>query len=80
VLIEESIYESTLEKIKEIAGKYAYGSGNDHSPKGEVLQPIVSEAHLQVRRCAAGHTCRLCCSLLIVQSINSPLADCAAVY
>lgn len=51
VYVEESIYPAFLEKAKALIAKYDYGSGDDHAPKEEVLQALVSESSLE--RCVA---------------------------
>ena len=46
VMVHADIYDSFLEKAAALAAKYDYGSGDDHAPKGEVLQPLCSSAAL----------------------------------
>jgi acyl-CoA reductase-like NAD-dependent aldehyde dehydrogenase len=46
VFVHASVYEAFLDKAKEIAAKYVFGSGSDHGDKGEVLQPVASEETL----------------------------------
>ena len=46
VYVQREIYPMVLEECKKLAAKYSFGSGEDHSPKEEVLQPVVSEQAL----------------------------------
>jgi len=46
VYVEKSVYQQVLDKATAKAREYVLGSGDDHAPKGEVLQPAISEAHL----------------------------------
>ena len=46
VYVQREIYPMVLEECKKLVAKYSFGSGEDHSPKEEVLQPVVSEQAL----------------------------------
>jgi len=46
VYVEASIYEDFLEKAVSKAQRYAFGSGDDHGGKDEVLQPVCSAESL----------------------------------
>ena len=47
VFVQKEIYPMVLEECKKLAAKYAYGTGDDHLPKEEVLQPVVSAQALE---------------------------------
>ena len=47
VFVHASIYEAFLAKAVDKAAAYAFGSGDDHAPKEEVLQPVATEESLR---------------------------------
>ena len=47
VYVQKAIYPKVVEECKSLAAKYLLGSGDDHAPKEEVLQPLVSAQALE---------------------------------
>jgi len=43
VYVQKEIYEDVVRLCKAKAGEYVYGTGDDHAPKEEVMQPMVSK-------------------------------------